>query len=57
VWAGEGEWRAPAPQAFHVNGVPTAYVLDAEGRVVKAGHPASMDFGRIVDEQLKKMAR
>jgi thiol-disulfide isomerase/thioredoxin len=57
VWAGEGAWQAPAPQAFRVRGVPTAYVLDREGRVVKAGHPASMDFGRIVDEALKKSAQ
>jgi thiol-disulfide isomerase/thioredoxin len=57
VWAGEGAWQAPAARAFRVSGVPTAYVLDREGRVSKAGHPASMDFGKIVDEELKKAAR
>jgi bla regulator protein BlaR1 len=57
VWAGEGEWQAPAPRAFRVRGVPTAYVLDREGRVVKAGHPGSMDFGKIVDEELKKSSQ
>jgi thiol-disulfide isomerase/thioredoxin len=54
VWAGEGAWQAPAPKAFRISGVPTSYVLDREGRVVKAGHPESMDFGKIVDEELKK---
>ncbi len=53
VWAGPGAWQAPAPLAFRVRGVPTSYVLDREGRVVQAGHPATMDFGRIVDAELK----
>lgn len=54
VWAGEGAWQAPAPQAFRVHGVPTVYVLDREGRVVKAGHPESLNVAALVDEQLKK---
>jgi thiol-disulfide isomerase/thioredoxin len=57
VWAGGGAWHASAPKAFRVRGIPTAYVLDGEGRVVKAGHPASMDFGKIIDEVLRKSAR
>jgi bla regulator protein BlaR1 len=57
VWAGEGAWQAPALKAFRVRGIPTAYVLDGEGRVVKAGHPASMDVAKIVDEVLRKSAR
>src|SRR4051794_39323910 len=54
VWAGNGAWQAPAPQAFRVSGVPTSYVLDGDGRVVEAGHPESMDFGGIINEELKK---
>lgn len=53
VWAGPGEWKAAAPAAFRVNGVPTSYVLDREGRVVKGGHPMAMDFASIVNEQLR----
>lgn len=53
MWAGTGEWKAEAPAAFRVNGVPTSYVIDREGRVVKGGHPMAMDFAALVTEQLK----
>jgi hypothetical protein len=29
-------------------------VLDREGHVVQAGHPLSLDFGAIVDTQLRR---
>ena len=32
------------------------YVLDPDGKVVKAGHPMAMDFGAIVDAQLRSSA-
>lgn len=57
VWAGEGAWQAPAPKAFRVRGIPTTYVLDRDGRVIKAGHPASMNLGQIVEQELRKSAK
>lgn len=54
VWAGEGGFSSAPSRSFRVRGVPTAYVLDRDGKVLKAGHPMSMDFGEIVDAELRK---
>lgn len=53
-WAGEGAWESGPARAFRVRGVPTAYVIDRNGKVVEAGHPMSMDFGTIVNTQLRE---
>jgi thiol-disulfide isomerase/thioredoxin len=49
VWAGEGGWFSKPAAAFRVKGVPTTYIIDGQGRIIVAGHPASMDIGRAVD--------
>jgi hypothetical protein len=36
-------------KTFRVNGVPTTYIIDKDGKIIRAGHPASMDIGQIVD--------
>jgi thiol-disulfide isomerase/thioredoxin len=54
VWAGEGGWRAAPAKAFHVKGVPTSYLIDQQGKITWAGHPAGASFGRRVDALLKK---
>lgn len=53
VWAGPGGWQAGAPKAFRVRGIPTAYVLDAEGKIVQAGHPAGLRAPEVVNRLLK----
>ena len=53
VWAGPGGWQAGAPKAFRVRGVPTCYVIDAEGKIVQAGHPAALHAPEVVNGLLK----
>jgi len=53
VWAGEGGWQSPPARAFHVNGVPTCYVIDADGKVVQAGHPMGLHAPDVVNRLLK----
>jgi thiol-disulfide isomerase/thioredoxin len=53
VWAGDGGWQSAPAKTFRVTGVPTTYIIDTRGKIVKAGHPAGMDIGREVDTQLK----
>ncbi|MEM8955501.1 MAG: TlpA disulfide reductase family protein [Verrucomicrobiota bacterium] len=48
VWAGEEAWESDAVKAYAVRGVPTAYVIDVEGKVAYVGHPGSMDIPAIV---------
>ncbi len=53
TWAGEGGFKAAAPVAYKVNGIPTACIIDQEGKVAAYGHPASMDIPAIVAELVK----
>lgn len=52
VWAGSGAWQAEAPKAYGISGIPTCYLIDAQGKIAKVGHPATMKIGALVDELL-----
>lgn len=52
VWAGADAWQAEAPKAYRVSGIPTCYLIDAQGKIAKVGHPASLKIGDLVDELL-----
>ena len=54
VWAGEGGWKSKPATAFRVKGVPTTYIIDGQGQIIRAGHPAGMDIGNEVDALLGK---
>jgi thiol-disulfide isomerase/thioredoxin len=54
VWAGEGGWHSVPAKTYRVTGVPTSYLIDAQGKIVWAGHLAGADFGRMVDGLLKR---
>jgi len=53
VWAGDGGWASAPAKAFRVTGVPTTYIIDQQGKIAKAGHPAAMDIPEEVDALLK----
>jgi thiol-disulfide isomerase/thioredoxin len=53
VWAGEGGWQSGPAKAFRVRGVPTCYIIDAEGEILQAGHPASLHAPDFVNRLLK----
>ncbi len=40
-WSGSGGWNSPPAKEFRVTGIPKLYVIDREGKVAYAGHPAS----------------
>ncbi len=54
VWAGEGGFHSKPATTFRVDGVPTTYIIDAQGQIIKAGHPATMNIGDEVDGLLGK---
>lgn len=46
-------WGKPAvAEAFDVSGIPTVFILDTEGKIVKTGHPNSIDIPETVGELL-----
>lgn len=53
VWARGGGWHSTPAQTFRVTGVPTTYLIDAQGKIVWAGHPSGADFGKKIDGLLK----
>jgi thiol-disulfide isomerase/thioredoxin len=52
VWAGDGGWQSAPATTFRVTGVPTSYVIDQQGKIIWAGHPATAHFGETVDRLL-----
>jgi thiol-disulfide isomerase/thioredoxin len=52
AWAGAGGFRAAPPQAFRITGVPTAYVIDSEGKVAATGHPMAMNIPGTINRLL-----
>lgn len=54
MWAGDGGFKAAAPTAYGIRGIPAVFVIDAEGKVAASGHPASLDIGQTVDGLLEK---
>lgn len=53
VWAGPGGWQSAPAKAYRVHGVPTCYVIDAEGKIVRAGHPEGVHAPEVVNRLLK----
>ena len=45
VWAEDGGWHSKPVSAFRVHGVPTTYIIDGDGQIIQAGHPATMNIG------------
>ena len=57
VWAGDGGWHSAPAVTFRVTGVPTTYIINGHGEIIKAGHPAAMNIGNEVDALLKPAKR
>jgi thiol-disulfide isomerase/thioredoxin len=53
VWAGDGGWHSTPVKTFRVTGVPTTYIIGADGKIAQAGHPATLDISGIVNSLLK----
>jgi len=56
VWAGDGGWASAPSKTFRVSGVPTTYIIDAQGKIVIAGHPAGLHIADIVNALLIRTA-
>lgn len=53
VWAGEGGWHSMPARTFSVTGVPTTYIINADGKILEAGHPMGLDIAGDVDRLVK----
>lgn len=52
LWASDGGWKSGAAQAFRVRGIPTCYVIDANGVIAAAGHPETLRVPEVVNRLL-----
>jgi thiol-disulfide isomerase/thioredoxin len=53
TWAGPGAWEAESAKAFRIQGVPTTYIIGADGKIIVAGHPAGMRIEETITASLK----
>ena len=53
-WAGEGGFKAKPPVAYGVSGIPSCFIVDAEGKVAASGHPTKLDIPALVEGLLGK---
>lgn len=51
--AGKDDFQAPAARAFVVQGVPTAFLIDPDGRILWRGHPGEQDLKTRIDQILR----
>jgi thiol-disulfide isomerase/thioredoxin len=56
AFCGEGEpaWRSTAAKTYAVTAVPTAFLIDREGKVAWSGHPGAIDVEKEIDALLAK---
>lgn len=54
LWCGEGSsgFRSTAALTYGIDGIPSALLIDRDGRIVWRGHPASFDVEREIEELL-----
>ena len=52
AWGGEGGGQCKSATAFRVHGVPTTYIIDGQGQIVRAGLGGIPDIGKEVDTLL-----
>jgi thiol-disulfide isomerase/thioredoxin len=57
VWAGDGGWNSVAAKQFRLKGVPTTYVIGADGKIVIAGNPANLPIAETVDRLVNAPAK
>jgi thiol-disulfide isomerase/thioredoxin len=55
AWAGDGGWESAPAKAFRIRAVPTAYIIDAQGKIVAAGGPLVMAASMPLDERVEAL--
>jgi thiol-disulfide isomerase/thioredoxin len=48
AWAGPGGWMSAPAKQFRLQGVPTCYVIDPQGKVVQAGSPTGHSITNVI---------
>lgn len=51
---GEAGWNCDAAKRYAIRAVPTAYLIDQEGRIAWTGHPAEIDVEKEIESLLNK---
>ena len=52
-WAGPGGWFSAPAKQFRLHGVPTCYVIDAQGKVVETGNPMGLQVTNVITRLLR----
>ena len=53
AWAGPSGWMSAPAKQFRLHGVPTCYIIDAQGKVVQAGSPMGLQVTNVIARLLR----
>ena len=53
AWAGPEGWMSAPAKQFRLHSVPTCYVINAQGKVVQAGHPSGLQVTDVIARLLR----
>jgi thiol-disulfide isomerase/thioredoxin len=48
AWAGPSGWMSVPAKQFRLHGVPTCYVIDAQGKIRESGNPMSLSLTNVI---------
>jgi thiol-disulfide isomerase/thioredoxin len=48
AWAGPSGWMSAPAKQFRLHGVPTCYVIDAQGKIRESGNPMSLSLTNVI---------
>jgi thiol-disulfide isomerase/thioredoxin len=51
LWCGEDAWKSGPAVKYGIEGVPTAFLIDPQGKIVWRGHPSGYD----IEQQVEKL--
>lgn len=54
AWAGDGGFKSKPAAAYGVRGIPSMFIIDADGKVSHKGHPMRLDTPKLIDTLLGK---
>jgi hypothetical protein len=56
-WSAAGSepgWNSDAPRTYGIDGIPTAFLIDTDGKILWRGNPRQVEVEEMISEQLAR---